>query len=263
MQNNYHKEFINGKFLVVSFVDYTELQPGFNWRSYSQSDTLIKYSEAKYSPVSSCPKDSIQLGTPSYYQNIKEDDNLNLVGDDKEGIYFESINWEGRGSPYMEDMKERFSKYSRSVGFNVQLQANDNQFLIYCVSIDPVLDYERKNQMECLSSDYDFMMGIEDSSMFAIQLGRDVAQQIMCDAPLIKITHGPVIYVDDGKNLNWYGDSPNLGSIIQFVKREKYQEQQEYRFVVHIPTYKHEHDVFRPKVSEDLRDLLKPISQRF
>ncbi|RKU39031.1 hypothetical protein C6496_03835 [Candidatus Poribacteria bacterium] len=68
----------------VCFVDLQSVMWRIN-HSYSESDTLIKYSEAKYSPVSPEPADHIRLATPSYYQNLEVEENSELIKDDLEG----------------------------------------------------------------------------------------------------------------------------------------------------------------------------------
>ena len=49
------------------------------------------------------------------------------------------------------------------------------------------------------------------------------------------------------------------GSIIPFVKRKKYKEQQEYRFVVSVQFHSPKEDTFALKVSDELRNLMTPI----
>ena len=83
--------------VVVCFVDLATVASGFNLHSYSKSDTLIKYSEARFSPVSSEPADHIRLATPSYYQDLEAGSNSELIADDRRGAYIESLNWRNRG----------------------------------------------------------------------------------------------------------------------------------------------------------------------
>ena len=74
---------------------------------------------------------------------------------------------------------------------------------------DPQISYKRRGQMRNLSLFYDFMTSIQEPSKFAIQLGRDVAKQIvlesrfnsklsiLSDIASIHVLHGRVIYLDD------------------------------------------------------------------
>ena len=274
--------------VVVCFVDLATVASGFNLHSYSKSDTLIKYSEARFSPVSSEPADHIRLATPSYYQDLEAGSNSELIADDREGAYIESLNWRNRGSIGMETMKEKLTGPLFDIRNNLSVKitwARDD-FWLYCVSIDPIISYKRKKQMEHLSPNYDFMTKIEKPSEFAKQLGRDVGKQIEFDRDLkcdnfglhilasfsrkqneflgdslIAVDHGPVIYLDDDKIerlLNNYSEERS-GSIVPFVKRKKYKEQQEYRFVVSVQFHSPNKDTFNLKVSDAFRNLMAPI----
>ena len=77
--------------VVVCSVDLATVVSEFNLHLYSKSDTLIKYSEARFSPVSSQPADHIRLATPSYYRDLEAGENSELIADDREGAYIESL----------------------------------------------------------------------------------------------------------------------------------------------------------------------------
>ena len=49
------------------------------------------------------------------------------------------------------------------------------------------------------------------------------------------------------------------GGIIPFVKREKYKEQQEYRFLVRVWGYRPNKDRFYLKVSDGVRNMMTPV----
>ena len=55
--------------------------------------------------------------------------------------------------------------------------------------------------------------------------------------------------------LNNYSEE-HSGSIIPFVKRKKYKEQQEYRFVVSVQFHSPNKDTFNLKVSDAFRNLM-------
>ena len=131
-----------------------------SWPIISDSDPfpLIKYSKAKFSPVSSKPFDSLQFGSPSYYQNLETDLNSELIRDGLESSYIE---------------KRTIAPYTEA-----QITWGNNNFWIYCTSIDPGTNHSRKKQMRNLSTDYDFGTRIESPSSFAEQLGRDFGRQI-------------------------------------------------------------------------------------
>ena len=279
--------------VMVCFVDVQSVMCGVN-HSYSESDTLIKYSEAKYSPVSPDPSDHIRLATPSYYEKLEVEENSELIRDDLEGAYVEHLNWRKKGSEGMETIKDNLSESPLSLGnsnVNLELTWGRNDFLMYCTAIVPNANYIRKKQRQSLSSDYDFITKIEKPSEFAKQLGRDVGKHISvynnlkCDLPgwhiitsatkkaliaehgvgigehLIFVNHGPVIYLDEEKIQEFMNTIPNVkgGGIIPFVKRKKYESQQEYRFVVNVQWHSPNEDILDLQVSDDLRNLMSPI----
>ena len=167
--------------LVVRFVDYTTFMPGFNRYSYSKSDTLVKYSEARFSPVSSDPADCIRLSRLSYYSGLEAGENLKGIVDNREGVFIEVLNWGNRGSFMMETLKENYHKYVGRMNVSAKINFQLDDFWVYCASIDRKTDIQRTGQMRSLSPRYDFMAGIEDPSKFAMQLGRDIIHQIALD----------------------------------------------------------------------------------
>ena len=273
--------------VMVCFVDLATVVSEFNLHSYSKSDTLIKYSEARFSPVSSEPAGHIRLATPSYYQELEAGENSELIADDREGIYIESLNWRNQGSVVMENFRQRSTASLPGLRYNLKAKitwARDD-FWMYCASIDPNINYKRKKQMKHLSSSYNFMTKIEKPSEFAKQLGRDVGKQIEFDRDLkcdnfglhilasfsrkqndflgdalITVDHGPIIYLDEDKRQKLLNDYEEYsGSIIPFVKRKKYKEQQEYRFVGSVQFHSPNKDTFNLKVSDEFRNLMAPI----
>lgn len=270
----------------VCFVDLQYIVWG-NRHSYSESDTLLKYSKAKYSPISTDPSDHIRLATPSYYQNLDVEENSELIRDDLEGSYKEHLNWKKKGSHGMEAIKKNIKGpplYAGNSSLSLKITWASKDFWMYCASIDPNTNHKRMEQMENLSSGYDFMTKIESPTEFAKQLGRDVGKYISnhkilkCNQPgflynmtltankfkekhLISVDHGPIIYLSDDKIQEVLNKIPNVyvGSIIPFVKQEKYENQQEYRFVVSVQWHRQTENILDLPVSNDLRKLLSPI----
>ena len=273
--------------IVVCFVDLTTVVSGFNLHSYSKSDTLVKYSEARFSPVSPEPVDCIRLATPSYYQKFEIGENSELIADNLESKYIKSLNWRNRGSVEMEIFKKNLAASLPNLRYNLKAKMTwaRNDFWIYCTSIDPNKSYKRKKQMKHLSPNYNFMTKIKEPSEFAKQLGRDVGKQIEldrdleCDYPgwhiiashvrkqseflgdyLIAVDHGPVIYLDDDKIeklLNKHSEERSA-SIVPFVKRKKYKGQREYRFLISVQFHSPKRDTFCLKVSDKLKNLMSP-----
>ncbi len=286
-----------------------------NPRILSNSDTLIKYSEAKFSPVSSEPSKHIQFASPSYYQNLETDSNSELIQDDLESSYIERR----KIGPYEDNQ--------------LTLTWGSNNFWMYCTSIAPSTKYYREKQMRNLSTDYDFGTRIESSSNFAEQLGREFGRQIKSNnnlrcnnygiqmitlflenclkipnaVPCMKkipwerrrlalekrailgpltgysnrhmrvfmqllennstalgdrlvfVDHGPVKYADRIEEYITSFPEEHHGYIIPFVKRSKYADQSEYRFLVYIQFYSPNEEVFHLEVSDGLIDLMQPV----
>lgn len=232
----------------------------------STSDMLIKYSKAEFSPVSSEPSKHIQFASPSYYKNLETDSNSELIRDDLESSYIE---------------RRKIGPYS---GNQLTLTWGSNNFWIYCTSIDPSTKYYREKQMRNLSMDYDFGTRIESPSNFAEQLGRDFGKQIRPNNDLrcnnhglqmithflkknntaledhtIFVDHGPIKYTDRIEEYITSFPKKHRGDIIPFVKRKKYSDQSEYRFLVHIQFYSPNEEVFHLEVSDGLIDLMQPV----
>ena len=248
--------------MLVFFVDFTKNLPDVKC-SYSKSDTLIKYSEARFSPVSSHPVDCIQLALPSYYRQFNEGQNSELIADDKEGIYIErSYGWDKPGSSHMERSKKKIAEDYGHVNnghvnnLDVEIKYDINDRWLYCVSVDPCTNDKRMEQMKEVSPRYDYMMVIEEPSKFALQLGLDFAQQIdfKRDGGTIVVTHGPVIY-SDVEIPRFPNDEVWGGDVALFIKRNRYKGQQEYRFTLKVASYTPKEDVLYLKVSEELRNL--------
>ena len=283
---------------------YTVLIRTANWKKFpfpfrinapiSELQSLIKYSEEQYSPVSATPTDYIQLGTPLFFQSSISKGNSELMADDRESAYAEKLDSGRVGSPAMESMKKRVKSSFCGVENNFQLEitwAHHNVFM-YCTSITPNTSYERKLQRECLSADYDFGTRIASPSCFATQLGYEFGKQVdfeknlISDPPgwhlmssflrrqsecfgeyLIHVDHGPVCYLSEEKierTMNRVFDSGS-GQVLPFLKRTEYQGQQEYRFVIsvqfqRIANHKDtENQTFLLKVSDKLRNLITPL----
>ena len=259
--------------LQVTFVDLQNVIPGVQ-HSYSEVDTLIKYSEAQYSPISA---DSLKLATPHYYQELEVDGNSELIADDLESAYIQSFYWQTLGNGVMELMRT----------------LTRTNFCMFCTAIDPNLSHRRDKQMKCISTSYDSMAKIENPSEFAMQLGRDVGEYITLhnnlkrnhyQSPpwhnfisfykkqlgftgeyLIFVEHGPVTYLDTDqiaemvkKDSEAYTYFKGI-NVIPFVKRERYKEQQEYRFIVSIQGHILDKKEFYLKISPELRNLVSPV----
>ena len=259
----------------------------------SELKGVVKYSRKMHSPVSATPSDCIQLGTPTYFRSSNSIGNSELMGDDRESAYTEKMDWGRVGSPTMESMKKHLNSSLRSVADNIQLEigwASDNVF-IYCTSITPETSYDRKLQKEYISPDYEFATHIVRPSCFATELGYQFGKQIdwkmdlkagppgmhvlaarartrtnFLGEHLIFVDHGPVIYLTEEKIERAMNQVFNTDSdqILPFLKRTKYQGQQEYRFVLSAQFHRivnhgdPKNHTLMVAVSDDLRKLMAP-----
>ncbi|RKU22657.1 hypothetical protein C6500_03930 [Candidatus Poribacteria bacterium] len=271
----------------VRFVDLQTIISGVQ-HSYSKPDRLIKYSKAEHSPVSSKSADFLKLATPLYYRELEVETNSELIADDLESTYIKHGNWNDEERAVIKRVEKSVTKNLLSFRTNTTFcfRIEVNNFCMYCTSIDPGLSYEREKQMKNLSLDYDCMTKIEKPPEFAEQLGRDVGKHIslqndleidFSQAPilhtlgsfhrkltagmgeyLVLVDHGPVIYLDESEIVEVVKEDSeaNGANIIPFVKRGKYQEQQEYRFLVRVHGLIIDKTEFYLKVSDELRKLM-------
>ena len=178
------------------YIDLNGVMPGV-CHSYTIYDTLIKYSKKNHSPVSSIPSNVLHLGTPNSYGYLSM---TGLVWDDSEGILIEYLNWKEQGSEQMEMLKRACTPIHPAFRGNVKAEFTrqlPDYYVLFCVSIFPLLNHERQMQMLLTNRCYDFMTIIKSPTSFAKQLGVDVRKQINT-VPII-VYHGPVIYLDEDK----------------------------------------------------------------
>lgn len=272
--------------VIPRFVDLN----GIMWRvrhSYSESDTLIKYSKEQHSPVSSTSAGTLQLGAPSLYEDYEKDPGL--VADDSEGKYKETLDWRNQGSKGMEILKKNLTKSLPGLRGNLKAKITwelQIGFWLYCTSIDPRLSHKRIEQMKRTNPKYDYMTKIDAPSSFAKQLGYDFGKQIesnkdlKCDLPayqmiisaanrqsgemsdyFIFVDHGPVVYLAEEETQEFinYASEESDAPVLLFVKNKKYEVQQEYRFVVRVPFHSPTDEKFLLKVSEELKKLMSRV----
>ena len=167
--------------VVVRNVDWKNLQfPTWIDSPISQPTSLIKYSMAEHSPVSENPTDYIQLGTPSYFRFVKAEQGSELMADELESAYVETLDWRKHGSSMMESMKDRFASSFLSVPNDARqkMKWTRDDVLIYCTSVAPETSYDRELHEESISSNYDFATRIVRPSCFAAELGHLFGKQI-------------------------------------------------------------------------------------
>ena len=247
--------------VVEQFVDLNGIMQGVR-HSYSESDTLIKYSKKEHSPVSPIPSGSIRLGAYNSYGDYIND--TGLVGDDSEGKYTEIHNWTKPGGRWTEERKKFLigdSPVLQDINLkNIKLKVSITWALhggswLYCTSIDPKLNGQKIIQMKRTDQNYNFMTKIDEPTTFAQQLGHDFGKQIEsnrdleCDSPgwhLIRsasgrqsgtgdysifVSHGPVIYLSKEEIPEFINRaSEKIGDrVTVFVKGERGEVQEGFK----------------------------------
>lgn len=277
--------------VVKRFIDLNDVMRGVG-HSYSESDTLIKYSKKEDSPVSPVPSDSIRLGAHNSYGDYP-----GLVGDDSEGKYKETHDWTKRGSRWGSARRKSLMEHSPILSEinlkNIKFKMSMTLKLIsgswlYCTSIDPKVNSQRMIQMKRTHPEYNFMTKIDEPTTFAQQLGCDFGRQIESNRDLkcdsrdrhmlastvnrqsgrgdysILVYHGPVIYLYEKEVPEFINRaSEKMGNqVVLFVKDKEYEVQQEYRFVVRVKFHSPSEKAIYLKVSEDLKRFMSPLSFR-
>ncbi len=245
--------------IVERFVDLNDVMRGVG-HSYSESDTLIKYSKKKHSPISPVPADSIRLGAAGSYGDYMKDPGL--VGDDSEGQYTEIHDLTKRGSTWERERRESLIRNSpllkdinlKNIKFKMSMTSGPvSGSWLYCTSIDPKANGQRIIQMKRTDPEYNFMTKIDEPTTFAQQLGYDFGRQIKSNRDLkcdlqgvhllasaasresgiggysIFIHHGPVIYLEAEKSAEFISHaSKKMGSHVLLIEGEKSEDSREF-----------------------------------
>lgn len=289
----------NSVILLICSIDLSHIMWSIrDSHPYFGSETLIKYSEAIHSPVSTRPTEYIRLTNLSYFRNLEPEPGSEAIADKSEGIYIESSNTRGANSEIMKDIKKGIGPDSNKMTITLTHGIGGFGWL-YCTSIDPNINYKRREQMKGISRRYNFMTKIEKPAEFAKHLGYRFAQQLRYNdekhdlsvppmvaylvrcglaqgnptqgtygskkqssvTDLICVYHGLVIYHKNKNELinNIPGEDKNRILPTVFVKPKDYKQQQEYRFLIHYPLHKPNQEFLDLKISDELRNLMSPI----
>ena len=176
-------------------------------------NSVVKFTDPKYAPRF-CG--SIQLGTPAYYRSLPITHNTENTRDELESI----IDDEFADNAY-----------------------NDDSYCMYCTTIADDFRTGRK-----ISEDYQSAVRIESPSKFAEVLGQEFAEQFIGpfkdqhphEELRVEVVHGFVHYVEEtNERMDFTGFMKSLGLspkyvpyFLPFLKRKRYENQQEYRFVI-------------------------------
>ena len=158
----------------------------------SQAPTLIKYSAAEHSPVSSTPSKHIRIATPAVFRRLEPDKNSDLIADTLDSAVVDKLDWGKEGSTQMEFLKKRMLDRKHEldqINARITLTLTVPAHFMYCTSIATETTRNRINQRKHLSTNYDFMTRIDNPTQFAKQLGCDfgkhaiISENFQCDYP--------------------------------------------------------------------------------
>ena len=220
---------------------------------------VVKFSKSCHAIPNSKAKD-IKLATPEYYRNYPA----------------------GKGGKYIRDKKEAQFEERRQVkleggpGAKMKVTYERNDCWIFCTSVKPTTDRELQTMRKACSADYDCATTIADPSEFAKELGAIFAAYAEWSAvslsPLdelcrqlrlpeignktVWVYHGPVVYRDNSETVIKPLPEKMQAAAVPFVKRERFLDQREYRFIVMIGGEPKEPEIYLP-ISPALRRLAK------
>lgn len=176
-------------------------------------NNVVKFTENKFAPYF-CG--NIQIGTPAYYRSLPISSNTENTRDELESI----IDDEYANKTYKED-----------------------SFFMYCTTITDDLCAGKE-----IPKDYQSATRIVNPSKFAEVLGREFVEQFICpfkdQSPeqdlSVEVIHGNVHYIEEtNEKMDFQGFMKTLGVsnkyvqyFLPFLKRKRFDFQQEYRFVV-------------------------------
>ena len=236
---------------------------------------VVKFSKRCYAP--SCAE-KLRLATPSYYRD-HESLPPGIADPDENKLRKNATPWMRNRFPSGSiEMKVVFSSFSES--------------WVYCAS--HLSHYRASRNLKANFSeeyDYDAATEINDVDAFAMWLGIDFALQVDKEKHLkleglntwayqasrystnlwpqkgvqnidtvVHVYHGPVHYEDESGVIATNDDWADIHGAVRayFTKRTEFEDQSEYRFAVSTPGTPRK-EIFKLKISEDLRQLTSPM----
>ena len=253
------------------FVHRVDYRP----RSSPNVRRVVKFSERCHAP---CQAEKLRLATPSYYRNQ------------------ETLR-PGISDPHDSTLKKNVTPWMRNrIPYgSVEAEAvylSSREPWVYCASHLPSRHVYRELKFKFSNEyGYDAATEINDVDAFAIWLGIDFALQINKDKQLklevldrvayrassystdlwqtegvqnidtlVHVYHGPVHYEDESGVIVTDDDLADIHGGVRacFTKRTEFEDQSEYRFAVSTPGTPRK-EIFKLKISEDLRQLTSPM----
>lgn len=262
-----------GHMILTQYVDIgTE-------KRVSRAPVLVKAIESEYGLEHAA---YIQLSAPWRFRDYGE----TLIRDDQEGYARRETTTETTPRSPADSNREQERALrllgeegvtisgtgARSVATNTESLTFGRSAWIYCTSIKPPSN-ERDAWLSSLPTDYDHGSMIRQPCKFALALGEMFADQhgpkgkradfkhaggirSLHDSQMV--LHGPVWYTDDVLGFLESRQSDPLYNIYAlFLKHTDYQDQREYRFVVHCETPVND-DTLHLRIGGNMRGALAP-----
>ena len=118
-----------------------------------QPHTLIKYSEARFSPVSPFAAKNIQLACPSVYRDFEPDKHSERIADELDSAFIEELDWGKKGGTTTEFLKKQLrvshpgiEHTDTRISLTLTARSETHCTWIYCTSIDPGTNSKRQIQ---------------------------------------------------------------------------------------------------------------------
>lgn len=201
----------------------------------SRTSEVVRFSQSQYAIPNS---KNIKLRTAAYYRDWEENDSCG-IGDSEEATLrrdtdFAALQWEAGQTPLPGAHYAQISSTYR------------RECWILCTSVAPG-SLTRLNSMRAsVCRGYDATTLIADTSKFGKQLGIDFGNAFRPSAverpgqawwmllPQVVVDHGPVIYTESPSDVIQRFPKASWRLITPFVKRKRFSDQNEYRFVIYI-----------------------------
>ena len=246
---------------------------------HRRPSTVLKFIEAKYGLEHAL---EMQLSAPKRYRDYGE----TFIQDDQEGHALRETKTESPPRTYEEQNREQERALSLLGQEGITITNTETPYVhrdsnsmtfgksswIYCTAIETTPE-ERNAKRKKLSRKYDHESVIRQPGKFAFALGEMFANQrgpqgqrgdsnhpggIKSFHSVQLVMHGPIWYTDDVLSfLESRRSEPLYNMYPLFLKHSEYQEQQEYRFVLHCETPV-ESQTLRLNISGLMRDALAP-----
>ncbi len=233
--------------------------------------SVLKYSERKYSPLL-C--DNIRFSTPERFRTIEVPPGAELTRDELEATRQEFIPIE-QSSELHSSLARSINKEPSELMTRLKITFHVNDCWIYSTAAD----YMPK---ETQSPDHNCITRIDNPYKFALQTGRNIAQRICSNK---KFVEEHLEYCPRGKSFDlynqlhesysWigekvilvvhglvdysYDETDDYNRPLQFIKRQNYNVQQEYRFTAQVLGYSMKKQYVDLDTPVDLKSLMSLV----